>query len=46
MARQGLLPASLGNVHASRLTPHIAIAALFLILAPLALISCFSSSRL
>src|SRR4029078_7733569 len=36
MARQGLLPASLGNVHASRLTPHIAIAALFLILAPLA----------
>ena len=38
MARQGLLPASLGNVHASRLTPHIAIAALFLILAPLALL--------
>jgi amino acid transporter len=38
MARQGLLPAALGDVHASRLTPHIAIAALFLILAPLALL--------
>ncbi len=38
MARQGLLPAKLGDVHASRLTPHIAIAALFLILAPLALL--------
>src|SRR5262245_29620199 len=37
MARQRLLPASFGNVHASRLTPHIAIAALFFILAPLAL---------
>lgn len=37
MARQGLLPAALGNVHAGRRTPHIAIAALFLILAPLAL---------
>jgi APA family basic amino acid/polyamine antiporter len=38
MARQGLLPAALGDVHASRLTPHFAIAALFLILAPLALL--------
>ncbi len=37
MARQGLLPSLLGNVHAGRRTPHIAIAALFLILAPLAL---------
>jgi amino acid transporter len=37
MARQGLLPSALGNVHAGRRTPHIAIAALFLILAPLAL---------
>jgi amino acid transporter len=38
MARQGLLPAKLGNVHAGRRTPHYAIAALFLVLAPLALI--------
>jgi amino acid transporter len=38
MARQGLLPAALGDVHASRLTPHIAIVALFLVLAPLALL--------
>jgi amino acid transporter len=38
MARQGLLPATLGNVHAGRRTPHYAIAALFLVLAPLALI--------
>lgn len=38
MARQGLLPATLGNVHAARRTPHFAIAALFLVLAPLALI--------
>jgi len=37
MARQGLLPTWLGRVHAGRRTPHIAIAALFLILAPLAL---------
>ncbi len=37
MARQGLLPSMLGNVHDGRRTPHIAIAALFLILAPLAL---------
>ncbi len=37
MARQGLLPSWLGHVHAGRRTPHIAIAALFLILAPLAL---------
>ncbi|MGV1015276.1 MAG: APC family permease, partial [Methyloceanibacter sp.] len=38
MARQGLLPTMLGNVHDGRRTPHIAIAALFLILAPLALL--------
>ena len=38
MARQGLLPATLSNVHAGRRTPHYAIAALFLVLAPLALI--------
>lgn len=38
MARQGLLPARLGDVHASRRTPHYAIAALFLVLAPLALL--------
>ncbi len=38
MARQGLLPAPLGNVHDGRRTPHIAIAVLFLILAPLALL--------
>jgi basic amino acid/polyamine antiporter, APA family len=36
MARQGLLPATLGKVHAGRRTPHLAIAALFLVLAPLA----------
>jgi amino acid transporter len=38
MARQGLLPSLLGNVHDGRRTPHVAIAALFLILAPLALL--------
>jgi amino acid transporter len=38
MARQGLLPRSLGAVHAARQTPHIAIAALLLVLAPLALL--------
>jgi amino acid transporter len=38
MARQGLLPARLGSVHAARRTPHIAVAALFLVLAPLALL--------
>jgi basic amino acid/polyamine antiporter, APA family len=38
MARQGLLPAALGNVHAGRRTPHFAILALFLVLAPLALL--------
>jgi len=38
MARQGLLPAALGSVHAARRTPHLAVAALFLVLAPLALI--------
>ena len=38
MARQGLLPPRFGDVHAGRRTPHIAIAALFLVLAPLALL--------
>jgi APA family basic amino acid/polyamine antiporter len=38
MSRQGLLPARLGSVHATRRTPHIAIAAFFLVLAPLALL--------
>lgn len=42
MARQGLLPANLGDVHATRRTPHIAIAALFLVLAPLALLGTIS----
>ena len=39
MARQGLLPRTLGSVHSARRTPHIAVAALFLVLAPLALLS-------
>jgi amino acid transporter len=38
MARQGLLPSALGNVHAGQRTPHIAVAALFIVLAPLALL--------
>ena len=38
MARQGLLPTRFGDVHAGRRTPHIAIAALFLIVVPLALL--------
>jgi APA family basic amino acid/polyamine antiporter len=38
MARQGLLPRRLANVHEARRTPHIAVAALFLVLAPLALL--------
>jgi basic amino acid/polyamine antiporter, APA family len=38
MARQGLLPERLGDVHAARRTPHLAVAALFLVLAPLALL--------
>jgi basic amino acid/polyamine antiporter, APA family len=38
MARQGLLPTRLGSVHAARRTPHIAVAVLFLVLAPLALL--------
>jgi amino acid transporter len=37
MAHQGLLPLRLGEVHAERRTPHIAIAALFLVAVPLAL---------
>ena len=38
MARQGLLPEVLGNVHAERRTPHYAILGLFVVLAPLALL--------
>ena len=38
MSRQGLLPARLGSVHAARRTPHIAVATLLLVLAPLALL--------
>jgi APA family basic amino acid/polyamine antiporter len=37
MARQGLLPARFGEVHAGRRTPHIAILALLLVATPLAL---------
>jgi basic amino acid/polyamine antiporter, APA family len=38
MARQGLLHARLGDVHPERRTPHIAVIALFLVVAPLALL--------
>ena len=38
MARQGLLHERLGDVHPERRTPHIAVAALFIIVAPLALL--------
>jgi amino acid transporter len=38
MAQQGLLPARLGDVHAGRRTPHIAIVVLLLVVVPLALI--------
>ena len=37
MAKQGLLPARLGEVHATRQTPHIATLVLFAVVAPLAL---------
>lgn len=37
MARQGLLPARLGEVHPATHTPHVAIGALMLVLVPLAL---------
>ncbi|WP_406855448.1 APC family permease [Alsobacter sp. KACC 23698] len=37
MARQELLPSGLGRVHAIRRTPHVAICALFFVLAPLSL---------
>jgi len=37
MGRQGLLPSVFAKVHDGRRTPHVAIAVLFLILAPLAL---------
>jgi APA family basic amino acid/polyamine antiporter len=42
MARQGMLPARLGDIHAKRRTPHIAVAALFVIVAPLALLGSIS----
>lgn len=38
MSSQGLLPEHLATVHATRRTPHIAIAALFLVLTPLVLV--------
>ncbi|MEE1655543.1 APC family permease [Microvirga sp. CF3062] len=38
MSHQGLLPSWLGRVHATRRTPHLAILALFVVVAPLALI--------
>lgn len=38
MAKQGLLPPRLGEVHERTRTPHLAVALLFLVLAPLALI--------
>jgi APA family basic amino acid/polyamine antiporter len=37
MAKQGLLPERLGEVHAERQTPHIATLVLFVVVAPLAL---------
>jgi amino acid transporter len=37
MAREGLLPASLGEVHVGRRTPHIAVGTLLLLTLPLAL---------
>lgn len=37
MARQGLLPVLLGRVHAGRRTPHVAIGALFVVIAALIL---------
>ena len=38
MARQGLLHDRLGDVHPERRTPHIAVVALFVVVAPLALL--------
>lgn len=38
MAHQGLLPSWLGRIHARRRTPHLAILALFVVVAPLAVI--------
>jgi amino acid transporter len=38
MAQQKLVPASLGRVHAGARTPHVAIVAILLLLAPLALL--------
>ena len=37
MARQGLLPAALGRVHAASRTPHVAVAALFVVVVALML---------
>jgi len=38
MARQGLVPASLGRIHATRRTPHVAIAVLFAVVVALSLV--------
>ncbi len=38
MSNQGLMPKAFGRVHARRQTPHVAIAALFLVVAALALV--------
>lgn len=42
MAQQGLLPPRFGDVHAERRTPHIAVAVLFLVAVPLALLGTIS----
>ena len=42
MGRQGLLPSIFSRVHDSRRTPHVAIAVLFVVLAPLALMGTIS----
>lgn len=38
LSHQGLMPKALGKVHATRQTPHVAIAALFLVVAALAMV--------
>jgi amino acid transporter len=38
MSNQGLMPKAMGRVHATRQTPHVAIAALFFVVAALALV--------
>src|SRR5690606_9932411 len=42
MGRQGLLPSIFSKVHDGRRTPHVAIAVLFVILAPLAIMGTIS----